>query len=260
MSSEHTPTLRYQKDGGVATLSIDHPTRHNAMTFDMWVALPGLIEKADADPDVRVLVLRGAGEKAFSSGSDISQFGERRSTEAGVKLWNDTVVAAADRLVRLSKPSVALIRGLCFGGGVGLSLHCDLRFATSDATFSIPAAKLGVGYYPAWLKRLSSLVGPAIAKEIMFTARRYDAAQALKVGLINDVRDEAETVELAARMASLAPLSLRASKMAIDDAVEPGKYGDDACQQALRTCFASQDYKEGQAAFRDKRPPTFTGR
>lgn len=259
ITAEHTPVIHYAVDNGVATLTIDHPTRHNAMTFDMWVLLPQLIERADEDPAVRVVVLRGAGGKAFSSGSDISQFGERRSTEEGITLWNNTVVKAVARLAALRKPSIAMVDGLCFGGGMGLALHCDMRFATPASSFAIPAAKLGVAYYPDWLRRLSALVGPAVAKELMYTARRYDAQQALAVGLINDVRALADTEAMAAKMAGLSPLSHIASKMAIDEAVNPGLHGLEACQQALRACFASEDYKEGQAAFRDKRPPAFTG-
>jgi enoyl-CoA hydratase len=209
---------------------------------------------------VRVLVLRGVGDKAFSSGADISQFGERRSTDEGVKLWNDTVQAGVARLAAFPKPVVALIQGYCFGGGCGLALHCDLRYAMQDAHFSIPAARLGVGYYPTWLQRLAALVGPAVAKEIMFTARRYDARQALAAGLINGVVSEADALATVQAIAGLAPLSHRASKMAIDDAFVPGLYGQEQCEDAVLACFRSEDYKEGQAAFRDKRPASFDGR
>ncbi|MEI2415923.1 enoyl-CoA hydratase [Orrella sp. JC864] len=257
MSSE--PTLHYGVQDGVATLRIDHPARHNAMTFQMWQRLPALAAQAQDDPAVRVLLLRGTGGKAFCSGSDISQFGERRSTPEGIALWNGTVVQAVDALARVAKPTVALIEGLCMGGGMGLALHCDLRFATEDASFAIPAAKLGVAYYPSWLRRLSALAGPAVAKELMFTARRYDARQALSIGLVNAADGVEAALERVARMAALAPLSQAASKMAIDEAVAPGTHGEQACQQALERCFASDDYKEGQAAFQAKRPPVFVG-
>lgn len=264
MSSEldqAAPQLRLEKQGGVATLWIDHPTRLNAMTFDMWAGLPALLAEAQEDATVRVLVLRGAGDKAFSAGADISQFGERRSTEAGVKLWNETVQASVACLARFPKPVVALIQGICFGGGVGLALHCDLRYALPQARFSIPAARLGVAYYPGWLQRLTALVGPAVAKEIMFTAGRYDAAQAQAMGLINGVLEEARILEVVHSVAQLAPLSHAASKLAIEAAAQPaGWYGQAQCEAAVLACFRSQDYKEGQAAFRDKRPPVFAGR
>ncbi len=260
MSFEETPALRYQKQNQIATLSIDNPARLNAMTFEMWKSLPDFLEQAKSDPEVGVLVLRGAGDKAFSSGADISQFGARRSTEEGVKLWNTTVSEGVAQLAAFPKPVVGLIRGFCFGGGVGLALHCDLRFVIDDASFSIPAARLGVGYYPMWLHRLSALVGPAVAKEIMFTARRYNSEQALAVGLINGIYNEDEALDIVRKISKLAPLSHTASKLAIDEAVIPGSYGLERCEQALSACFSSQDSIEGPAAFRDKRPAVFSGR
>jgi len=260
-TADRAPALRLDRQGAVATLWIDHPTRLNAMTFDMWASIPALMDEVERDGDVRVLVLRGAGPKAFSSGADISQFGERRSTEEGVRLWNDTVQASVARLAALPKPTVALVGGYCFGGGVGLALHCDLRYALEDARFSIPAARLGVAYYPGWLGRLAALVGPAVAKEIMFTARRYDAGQALAAGLVNAVvAGEDEAMAAVRAIAGLAPLTHRASKMAIDEAALPGLHGLARCEAAVLDCFRSEDYKEGQAAFRDKRPASFRGR
>jgi enoyl-CoA hydratase/carnithine racemase len=263
MSSEHTdrtPELRLEKQGATATLWIDHPTRLNAMNFDMWASIPRFLDELQTDDRIRVLVLRGAGGKAFSSGADISQFGERRSTEEGVRLWNSTVESSVARLAAFPKPVVALIQGVCFGGGMGLALHCDLRYALEGASFSIPAARLGVAYYPSWLQRLTALVGPAVAKEIMFTARRYDTSQAQAAGLINTVVSEAEAMDAIARIASLAPLTHRASKMAIDEAARPGLYGAQPCEDAVLACFRSEDYKEGRAAFGEKRPPSFQGR
>ncbi len=263
MSSEsvaQTPTLRLEKQGAVATLWIDHPTRLNAMSFEMWASIPGFIDEVEADGDIRVLVLRGAGEKAFCSGADISQFGERRSTPEGVKLWNDTVQASVARLGMCSKPVVGFIQGICYGGGMGLALHCDLRYALEGSSFAIPAAKLGVGYYPSWLRRLTSVVGPAFAKDMMFTARRLSTEEARAAGLVNGVVTLSEVQAIIERIASLAPLSQRASKMAIDEAVSPGLYGEEQCGAAVLTCFASEDYKEGRAAFGEKRPPSFKGR
>ena len=258
-SEEYTPCLRLQKNGSVATLTIEHPKRLNAMSFEMWASLPEFLKEVAADPELRVLVLRGGDGKAFSSGADISQFGERRSTEEGVRLWNSTVQDSVAQLAAFPKPVVALISGICYGGGFGLALHCDLRYVVGEAAFAIPAAKLGIGYYPSWLRRLTALVGPASAKEIMFTSRRYDQAQALRVGLINDVLDEAAAQELVERIGGLAPLSHRASKMAIEEVVMPGLYGAEACENAVLDCFRSEDYKEGRAAFQEKRPARFKG-
>lgn len=263
MSSEsvaQTPSLRLEKQGAVATLWIDHPTRLNAMSFDMWESIPAFIDDVEADDDIRVVVLRGAGEKAFSSGADISQFGERRSTPEGIKLWNTTVQASVARLGTCAKPVVALIQGICFGGGMGLALHCDLRYALEGSSFSIPAARLGVGYYPSWLSRLTWLVGPAFAKDMMFTARRIDTSEAKASGLINAVVTHAQAQATIERIASMAPLSQRASKVAINETVSAGLYGDEQCEAAVLTCFHSEDYKEGRAAFAEKRPPSFKGR
>ena len=226
----------------------------------MWKSLPEHLAEIGTDPDLRVLVLRGGDSKAFSAGADISQFGERRSTEEGVRLWNDTVQQGVAKLAEFPKPVVALISGICFGGGFGLALHCDLRYVVGEAGFAIPAAKLGVGYYPSWLRRLTFLVGPARAKEIMFTARRYDQAEALNLGLINGVIDEAQAQDIVKKIGGLAPLSHRASKMAIEDVVMPGIYGAQACEEAVLDCFRSDDYKEGRAAFEEKRPAEFKGR
>lgn len=259
MSSEYTPRLRLLKKGNVATLTIEHPKRLNAMTFEMWSSLPEYLKEVAEDPKLRVLVLRGGDGKSFSSGADISQFGERRSTEEGVRLWNSTVQDSVAQLAALPKPVVALISGICYGGGFGLALHCDLRYVIGEAAFAIPAAKLGIGYYPDWLRRLTALVGPAAAKEIMFTSRRYDQAQALRVGLINDVLDDAAACAMVERIGSLAPLSHRASKMAIEEVVMPDLYGTQACEDAVLDCFRSEDYKEGRAAFQEKRPANFKG-
>jgi len=258
-SEEYVPHLRLRKQGHVATLAIVHPRRLNAMTFEMWASLPVLLKDVADDPALRVLVLRGGNDNAFSSGADISQFGERRSTAEGVRLWNTTVEAGVAQLTTFLKPVVAVISGVCYGGGFGLALHCDLRYVVGEAFFAIPAAKLGIGYYPSWLRRLTALVGPATAKEMMFASRRYDQTQAVRLGLVNDSLDESALQDRIARIGSLAPLSHRASKMAIEEAVVPGAYGVRACEEAVRDCFHSEDYKEGRAAFQEKRPACFKG-
>ena len=149
MSSDHPAdsAIRSHREGAIGHVVIDNLVKHNAMSFDMWESLPGHLAALDEDPEVRVIVVQGAGNRAFASGSDISQFGERRNTPAGVALYNATVDRAVASLGAVRKPTVARIQGYCFGGGVGLALHCDLRYATPDATFCIPAGKVGVGYH-----------------------------------------------------------------------------------------------------------------
>lgn len=251
--------MRAEVNAAVGTLLIDNKVRHNALSFDMWAALPALLQRLDDDNAVRVIVLQGAGDKAFASGSDISQFGERRSTPQGVALYNATVDAAVAALAAVRKPTVAKINGYCFGGGVALALHCDIRYATTTSTFSIPAGKVGVGYNALWLQRLAGLVGPGNAKEIMFTAARYDARQAERMGLVNQILDMSEMDERIQTIASLAPLTHRASKLAIDTAVRSATEGLEQCQAAIMQCFMSQDYVEGRTAFEEKRTPNFVG-
>ncbi|ALM81671.1 enoyl-CoA hydratase [Bordetella sp. N] len=251
--------IKASRNGPVGTLTLDNLPKHNAMSFDMWQDLPLRLRELDEDPEIRVIVLQGAGEKAFASGSDISQFGERRNTPEGVALYNGTVERAVAALATVRKPTIARIRGYCFGGGVGMALHCDLRYATPDATFCIPAGKVGVGYNETWLQRLAWLVGPANAKEIMLTARRYKADEALRIGLINDIADDAQVEQTLQTIAGLAPLTHLASKLAIDTATAVSERGREACQQAIRACFASKDYIEGRDAFTQKRTPRFTG-
>lgn len=251
--------IKASRNGPVGTLTLDNLPKHNAMSFDMWQDLPLRLRELDEDPEIRVIVLQGAGEKAFASGSDISQFGERRNTPEGVALYNGTVERAVAALAAVRKPTIARIRGYCFGGGVGMALHCDLRYATPDATFCIPAGKVGVGYNETWLQRLAWLVGPANAKEIMLTARRYKADEALRIGLINDIADDAQVEQTLQTIAGLAPLTHLASKLAIDTATAVSERGREACQQAIRACFASKDYIEGRDAFTQKRTPRFTG-
>lgn len=262
MSSESQAAgvIRSHRDGAVGHVVIDNVVKHNAMSFDMWTSLPDHLAQLDDDPDVRVIVLQGAGDRAFASGSDISQFGERRNTPEGVALYNLTVDRAVAAIGSVRKPTVARIQGYCFGGGVGMALHCDLRYATPDATFSIPAGKVGVGYHELWLHRLAWLVGPANAKEIMFTARRYDAENAMRIGLINNLLDEAGVTELVTNMAKLAPLTALSSKLSIETAIAPSEHGRAACQASIMRCFESQDYIEGRNAFTDKRTPVFSGR
>lgn len=256
--------MRLEVDGAIGWLIFDHEARRNAMTLNMWNAVPALCAQLEADPKVRVVVLRGAGERAFVAGADISQFNDERTPEkAGA--YNEANGAAYGAISELTKPVIAMIHGFCIGGGLAIALCADIRYVADDARLALPPAKLGIGYAADGIGGLVDLVGPAVAKEIVYTADLADADQALAWGLVNRVVAKASLEsfvrEQCATMASRAPLSQAAAKLAIDDYLraEPDKKGD-AVQAAITRCMDSDDYKEGVAAFLAKRPPNFEGR
>jgi len=257
MSSESRIDRHLQ--GSIGTLVIDNQAKQNALSFDMWESLPGHVAALDDDPAVKVIMLRGAGDKAFASGSDISQFGERRNTPEGVALYNTTVDRAVASVAAARKPTVAWVQGYCFGGGLALALHCDVRAAADNASFCIPAGKVGLGYNPAWLHRLTWVIGPALAKEMLYTARRYDAGAAWRMGLVNQLATPEGVDALLAEIVALAPLTAQAAKAAIDATIAQGTYDPAHAQAAVMRCFESKDYVEGRNAFAEKRPPRFTG-
>jgi len=261
MSSEARPgRIHAAVEQHLGRVVIDHPAKHNALTFDMWQSLPGLLDELESRDDVRAIVFEGAGDRAFASGSDISQFGEQRDTEDNVRRYNATVERAIGRIGAVRKPTLAFINGYCFGGGVAIALHCDMRYGNEQAKFCIPAGKVGVGYHELWLHRLAQLGGPAHAKEIMFTARRYTAEEARQMGLINRIQSREETLDIARTIAGLAPLTHRASKLAIETSTAPDGRDWQACKDAILDCFRSADYVEGREAFTGKRTPVFRGK
>jgi enoyl-CoA hydratase/carnithine racemase len=245
--------------GAVGTLTIDNVAKQNALSFEMWDSLPARVRKLDDDPTVRVIVLRGAGDKAFASGSDISQFGARRNSPEGVALYNATVDRAVASIGSAHKPTVAWIQGYCFGGGLALALHCDLRIAADNATFCIPAGKVGIGYHHLWLQRLTWIAGPSRAKEMLYTARRYGADAALQMGLVNQRGDAEALGAVLEEICALAPLSLMAAKAAVDATISAGPYEPSAAMAAIQRCFESRDYVEGRNAFSARRSPVFGG-
>ncbi len=264
MAVDHTPDIRLQHDGARALLIFDNPARLNALTAKMWAAVPHLIAAADADPAIRVIVLSGAGGKAFSAGADISEFDSARTGKA-VETYDALNHAAFDALLDAKKPTIAMIDGFCLGGGLGIAACCDLRLASETATFAIPAAKLGLGYHPRWVRTLLTLAPPPAVKELLFTGRRYTAAEACAMGLINRVCSvaelETETRTLAATIAANAPLTIRAAKAAIDELTLKPETADIARLEALvKLCFDSADYAEGRRAFGEKRQPQFKGK
>jgi len=210
-------------------------------------------------------VLSGEGGRAFSSGADISQFEKQRTSPDAVEVYNAAIASASSKLTNIAKPTIARIQGYCMGGGLATALCCDLRIATPDSSFAIPAAKLGVGYAYSSLNTLTNLVGPASAKEIMFTGRRFTADEASHTGLINRVVDtdqlEAATLELAETIAGNAPLTIKACKHIIAEiGKDPSERDIPSCERLVTDCFESEDYKEGRQAFGEKRKPEFRGK
>jgi enoyl-CoA hydratase/carnithine racemase len=230
----------------------------------MWEAIPGAIAPLAADPDVRVVVMRGHGEDAFASGADISEFQERRSDPASAAAYEEVTARAFEALVGYEKPLVAMIHGVCIGGGLAIAASADLRVAADDARLALPPARLGIGYHMGGVERIVGIVGPSAASEIFFTARQYTAAEALGIGLVNQVVPKGElqafTERYAGGIAANAPLTLRAAKRAIRETQRDAASRDhEAVRRLIAACFSSQDYAEGVRAFLEKRPPRFRG-
>lgn len=263
-TSPSSPALRLQIEGALAFIVADNSARHNAFTAGMWAAIPTHIAAAEADPAVRVIILRGAGSRAFSAGADISEF-ETARTGDKAKDYDALNHAAFNAIMAATKPVIALIHGHCLGGGLGIAACCDLRFADEAAQFAIPAAKLGLGYNARWVGPLLALASPSRVKELLFTGRRFNAPEALAMGLVDRVVPQADLEDvvrrLAADIAANAPLTIRAAKLTIDELtrnpVAPDMTRLDA---AIEACFSSDDYAEGRRAFLEKRKPQFNGR
>lgn len=260
-----TEKLVARKENGIGWVIFNNPAKRNAMSPDMYDAMRSTLESYATDPEVRVVILRGEGDKAFISGADISGFAQNRSTPELVR-QGDARSEAANLAVReCPKPTIAMIRGYCMGGGLGVAIACDMRIASDDSRFGVPAAKLSVGYRYDGLQRLADVVGPAFTAEIFYTGRQFSSTEALEMGLVNRVRPAAElesyVMDYAKTIASNAPLTHAAVKRCLIEMRKDAAERDlELCQSLVEACFASKDFIEGRTAFMEKRKPVFRGR
>lgn len=259
-----TENMIAEKRGAIGWLTFNDPGRHNAVSFAMWEAIPIVLDAFGKDPDIRAVVLTGAGGKAFVSGANISQFDQLRSGEEAVEAYERVAEAAQLALYDFDKPTIARIQGYCIGGGLNIALCCDMRVASDDSSFAIPAGKLGLGYRLTAIRNLVTVVGPANALEIFLTAARYTPQEARDLGLLHKVVAPAELdAALDAYLVKIqanAPLTLKAGKKMIRQMQQLGPQVDvEAMRQLVMDCFNSNDYREGRKAFAEKRAPVFSG-
>jgi enoyl-CoA hydratase len=254
-----------ERDGAIATLVFNRPRTRNAITLAMWTEIARITRALGEDDEVRAIVYRGTGREAFASGADISEFEEQRRDPASVQHYGAQTEAAYAAVRACPKPTVAMVFGYCMGGAMGIAMACDLRFAAEGARFGIPAARLSIVYPPSAVGQLVELVGPAYAKDILYSARAVDAREALAIGFLQRLvpADDLErtTYEYLRAVADNAPLSVHGSKVTVDLSLEGFDEARHARVRALaRAASESQDYKEGTRAFLEKRPPRFQGR
>ena len=256
------PELIFRRDGAIGWIVFSNPARNNAVNYQMIVAMREMVSRVERDPQVKVIALTGEGNQAFVSGADVSEFGMTRGSASSVMTYNNAMEEAYKAINASRKPTLACVRGPCFGVGLSLALYCDMRVCSEDAQFSHTAPKLGLGVsYPS-VKRLVDVIGPARASDILFTGRNIGAGEALEFGLVNRVFPAADVeagfLELASSIAEGAPLSLLASKLSIRGTLGEADLRD--VKMASEACHASEDYAEGRKAFIEKRKPNFRGR
>ena len=260
--SDAAPLLM-EKDGSIGWLIFNRPEKRNAVGIETWQLMPDYVKDLAADDAIRVVILRGAGEKAFVAGADISQFKDRRRNMEDEAEYRRIGARGREALNALTKPLLAMIHGYCVGGGVSIAIGCDIRIASDDARFGIPAAKMGLGYRASSMKNLVDIVGAAYAREIMITARQFTAAEAKEMGLVNKVVAVSElektVAEYTQTISGNAPLTMRAAKRIIREVIR-NDYDAAKCKAWAKECFDSEDYKEGRKAFMEKRKPAFKGR
>jgi enoyl-CoA hydratase len=259
-----TDKLLSRKEAGVGIVTFNNPARHNAVSLEMWEATKRVLDDFAADNEVRVVVLTGAGDKAFVSGADISKFASERASLEATRAYDTITAATFSSIYEFPKPTLAMIRGYCIGGGVGVASCCDLRICSDNSRFAVPAAKLGLGYGYAGLKRLVDIVGPSYAKEIFYTARQFDAQEAFAMGLVNRVVPAGELESYVKGVTDMicanAPLTIKAVKFTVGEILKDETKRNMAhADELVEQCFKSRDYTEGRTAFMEKRKPAFTG-
>jgi enoyl-CoA hydratase/carnithine racemase len=250
---------------GIGVITFNNPEKRNAMSLDMWEGLGHALVELRDDPDVRAVILVGAGDKAFVSGADISQFEKTRHNAQASEEYSRRSAAQRAILADYPKPIIASIRGFCLGGGMQVAMAADIRLASENSQFGIPAAKLGIAYGYDGLKNLVSLVGPSWARLLMYTGMRIDAAEAQRIGLVERVLPDAElwdaTMEIARIISGNAPLAVQAAKITIKQVLKDESHRDmDAIKAISTACMDSEDFREGRRAFMEKRKPKFTGK
>ena len=250
---------------GVGVITFNNPAKRNAMSLDMWHGFGRALTELRDDPGVRVVILVGAGDKAFVSGADISQFEKSRHNAAASEEYSKRSAAERALLADYPKPTIACIRGFCLGGGMQVAMLADIRIAAEHSQFGIPAAKLGIAYGYDGLKNLVSLVGPSWARLLMYTGMRIDSAEAVRIGLVERVVPDAElwsaTLDVARTISDNAPLAVQAAKITIAEVLkDPDKRDMDAIKAVGTACMDSEDFREGRQAFMEKRKPQFRGR
>lgn len=259
-----TDKMLAEKDGQIGYMIFNNPDRLNAVGYEMWQGMATILDAFAADPDVRVVVLKGAGDRAFVSGADISQFDKVRADSSSSGDYDNVSGIAQGRLQNFPKPTIAMIRGYCIGGGMAIALGCDLRIATEESTFAVPAAKLGLGYGASGIRKLMELTNSSFAKEIFFTARQFSAEEAAVMGVINRIVPDGElesyVKDYCTTIAGNAPMTVASVKTIVNEYLAHGDHADkEMMAKIVAACFDSDDYKEGRKAFMEKRKPAFKG-
>lgn len=249
-------------DGAIARLVLNRPEKRNALSLAMWRAIPALVAKVEDDPGLALLIVQGVDARAFAAGADIGEFEAAFATRDGRDGYADAVAAAEHSLGRCTKPTLAMIQGDCIGGGVELALACDIRIASRESRFGVTPARLGLVYGLSSTRRLIALMGPARARDLLYTGRLFDAAEAARIGLVDYLFSAAtvvaETRAYAESILRNSQYSVRAAKT-ISAAILSGACAETAETRALRTGgFAGEDAREGIRAYLEKRPATFT--
>ena len=259
-----TERVKTWLDGAALHIRFNNPDKHNALSVDMWSAVPALLERATRDDNVRLVVFSGEGEKAFVSGADISQFEDMRAAKEAVSRYETMAEAALEGIHIFEKPTIACIRGYCLGGGVNVAIACDIRIAATNSVFGIPATRLGLGYRFSAMKNLTDLIGPGYAKDLFFTGRRIAADEAHRIGLVNRTAEpealEPLLREYVTQISTGAPLTIKAGKRIIREVLRQDDADMELARRMILDCFESEDYIEGRRAFMEKRKPQFKGK